>query len=155
MDRSDLLEAEQIPARPITWFHTLSIDPAGSIGVPLDLRVLAPLLGPDRAALVQEFAHLVEDERVALERGGMVSLLVPQLVPDVFSLRGVREAAEAGVEILDGFVKPGVDHRSRGSPRWSSGIARCGVRPIIVPTRRSAQSDRQLTKGLPINYHSI
>jgi hypothetical protein len=72
MDRSDLLEAKEIPAHPVTRFHALSIDPAGGVGLPPDLHVLAQLLGPDGAALVQQFAHLVEDERVALERGGMV-----------------------------------------------------------------------------------
>jgi hypothetical protein len=87
-NRSDLAEAQQIPTCQITGFHALSVDPAGGVGVPPDLHVLAQLFGPDRAALVQQFAYLLEDERVALERGGVVGFLVPQVAPDVFGLGG-------------------------------------------------------------------
>jgi hypothetical protein len=91
------------------------------VGVPPDLHVLAQLLGSDRAALVQQLEHLVEEERVALQRSGVVGFLVPEVVPHVFGLGGAREAAGAGVEILD--------FSGCGHPMsiWS-GAVRIGVR---------------------------
>lgn len=140
MDRSDLLEAEQIPACPIAGFHALSVDPARRVSVCLDLHVLAQFLGPDRAALVQQFPHLVEDERVAFQRGGVVGFLVPQVVLDVFGLSGAREAAEAGVEFLDGLVEPGVDHCSRWSPRGN--VAQWST-PVVGPGKCCSVSTQQ------------
>jgi hypothetical protein len=57
---------------------------------------------------------------VLLDPEGVVGFLMPQVVSEVSRLSEARKAAEAGVEIVDGFVMPGADHPRRTVAQRSS-----------------------------------
>src|SRR5258708_6961955 len=64
----------------------LSVHPPGCVSVTLDLEVFAQLLVADSTPLFQEDLHLLANERVALDRCRVVSLLVPDISPDTLGL---------------------------------------------------------------------
>src|SRR5450759_1305985 len=82
----DLTQLRQGDVRIATLGVTvagLRVDPLGGIGVALHLEVLRQLLVADRLARVEEPAHLLEQERVSLDRGRVVGFFVPDIRPDV------------------------------------------------------------------------
>jgi hypothetical protein len=60
---------------------SVAVHPVSSIGVALDLHVLAKLLAADGAAFVQRLPQLPQDKTVALDSRGMVGLLEPDTTP--------------------------------------------------------------------------
>lgn len=87
----------------------MPVDPVRGIGVSANLQVFAQLLVTDRAALAQEQLDLLEHQRIALDRGGMVSLLKPDPPPDPFCLLRRRQASEPLPQLSDLDLKPLVD----------------------------------------------
>lgn len=61
------------------------VHPLGRLGVSLDLQILRQLLVAYCPSFFQEEFELPEDEGVALDGGGVMGLLGPDVPPDVLS----------------------------------------------------------------------
>jgi hypothetical protein len=85
------------------------VHPHGSIGVPTDLHVLAQLTCTGRSALSEQDVDIAQEQRVALDRRGVVSLLAPDLVPHWVRGPWGRETAETGVQVSDRLIETEVD----------------------------------------------
>ena len=79
VDVTNLAHGENPAIMPVTGLHSLPVNPAGSVRVPLDLVVLLERLGAYRTTLVQELLNLTQHQRVAFQRGGVVRLLMPDI----------------------------------------------------------------------------
>ena len=86
----------------------LGVHPLRCLGIPLDLEVLRELFLTDDATLGQEGFDLAEDERVPLDRRGVVGLLVPDVPPDPLRLSRAGEAAQVRPQVFDGVLEPAV-----------------------------------------------
>ncbi len=84
-------QADELAGRPVRSLNGLGVDPLRSFRVPLDLEVLGELLVSDRLSLAEEPLDLLEDERVAFDRRGVVRLRVPDALPDRICLEGKRQ----------------------------------------------------------------
>jgi hypothetical protein len=109
VDGAHLLQGQQLAVGPVAGIERLSVDPSGRFAVADDLHVLPQFLRPDGTAFVEQHAHLVEDERVSLQRGGVVGLAVPQVVPDVLGLGWAGQAAHALAQLGDRLFEMVVD----------------------------------------------
>jgi hypothetical protein len=69
MDVANLRERDQPTVRPGARLDCAAVDPIGGVGVSADLDMLAPLLVANGAALSEQDLDLLEDQRVALDRG--------------------------------------------------------------------------------------
>src|SRR5690606_29982382 len=87
----------------------LAVDPVGRVAVALDLEVLAQLLVADRAALGEELFDLLEDQRVALDCGGVVRLLEPDAAPESLGMGRRWQAAKLVAKLDDLGVQPLVE----------------------------------------------
>lgn len=83
--------------------------PTTDVDAVVNIRADPKMLARFTLALVEEFADLAEDQGVSFEGCGVVSFLVPQVVPDLFSLGWTRQAAEPRAQILDRLVELVID----------------------------------------------
>src|SRR5712692_5371719 len=86
----------ELAARPRTLASGLAVYPAGRSRVTRDLEVIFEFLTADRLAVAQERLNFFAHQRVALQRGRVVRLLVPDVGPDTLGLVRRRKTAEAG-----------------------------------------------------------
>src|SRR5207248_8856175 len=98
------------------------VHPLSSLGVTLNLEILAQLFITDGPALVQKRLDFLEDERVPLDGGRVVRLLVPDPFPDLRGLFGTGQATHLR-KIFDGPVEP-VEDRQPARPAPSSRLVR-------------------------------
>ena len=107
------------PSDHAPGWRPVAVNPVGGRGVAADLEVLAQLLVADRSTLGEEELDLLEDERVALDRGRVMRLLEPDAAPDAFGLERRRQPAETLAQLADLDPQPLVDRRARrsASPR--------------------------------------
>jgi hypothetical protein len=82
VDVPDLGECEEFPGAFEGRGEGLVVDPSGGVGVALDLQVLGEPVVADRSTLEQQVLDLAQDQCVPVDRGGVVCLVHPQLVPD-------------------------------------------------------------------------
>src|SRR5712692_4290587 len=109
---------EELAARPRTLARGLAVDPAGCGCIARDLEVILKCLAADCLALAEERLNLFTHQRVALQRGRVVRLVVPDVDPDPLRLVRGGKTAEAGAQLLDHEGEATV-HRlaSRAPPR--------------------------------------
>ena len=119
---AQLGEGDQFPCRPRPGAHGLRVHPLSSLGVTLNLEILAQLFITDGPALVQKRLDFLEDERVPLDGGRVVRLLVPDPFPDLRGLFGTGQATHLR-KIFDGPVEP-VEDRQPARPAPSSRLVR-------------------------------
>jgi len=101
---------------PVTGFHGLPINPAGSVRIPLDLVVLPQRLRAHGPALNQEHLDLAQDQRVTFQRGGVMRLLMPDVGPDRLGLLRAGKPPETVIQLSQGMAEPFVDT----GPTWSA-----------------------------------
>ncbi len=101
MRLTNLGQRQQLLGSPLTRCDRLAVDPLGRIGVALNLHVVAQLLLPDHAALAEQELDLALDKRVALDRGRVVGLLVPDGGPDIFGFGRQRQTAQPRAQLAD------------------------------------------------------
>ena len=106
---TDLAHGEQAAVMPVTGFHGLPINPAGSVRIPLDLVVLPQRLRAHGPALNQEHLDLAQDQRVTFQRGGVMRLLMPDVGPDRLGLLRAGRAPETLIQLSQGMAEPFVD----------------------------------------------
>ena len=109
VDVANLGQGDELAGRPAARLQALLVDPLGGISVATDFHVLGQLLVADSATLAEEDLDFTQDERVALDRGRVVGLLVPDVAPDVLRLDRTGQAAEAASELLDAIGELAVD----------------------------------------------
>ena len=98
---------ERIPD-PVAGFDRLRVHPAGGLAVPQHLEIVAKVLCPDSAPLVEQHRDLAQHQSVALDRRGVVGLQVPDVVPDRLRLGRPWETAEP-LELGDRRRKAAID----------------------------------------------
>src|SRR5216684_5120478 len=115
MRLANLAQREQLLRPPLAWCNGLAVDPLGCIRVAPDFHVVAQVFLPDHAPLAEQNLDLAQHERVALERGGVVRLLVPDRSPDVLGLGRQRQTAQTSSELTYFEFKALVDRSARRS----------------------------------------
>jgi hypothetical protein len=116
MDVANLRKRDQPTVRPAARLDGAAVDPIGGVGVSADLEVFAQLLVADGAPLGEQGLDLLENQRVAFDRGRVVRLLEPDAAPDVLRLERGREPTEALPQLADLHAEPVV----HGSAGWAS-----------------------------------
>src|SRR5215208_65264 len=96
----------------------MPVHPVRRGAVAADLEVLAQLLVADRTAFGQEELHLLERERVALDRGRVMGFLEPDPTPDALRLDRRRQSAEPLAELDDLNPESLVDRGARRPATW-------------------------------------
>lgn len=81
MDSTEFVQADQSAIAPFIRIEPLTVNPAGSIGVALDLHVCLERFGADSAALLEQRFDLAKHEGVPFESRGVVGLEVPNVGP--------------------------------------------------------------------------
>jgi hypothetical protein len=99
MDLANFGKSEQPAVVPVAGFQTLPVNPARGIRITADLVVLPEGLGPDCPPLLQQHLDLPQDEGVALQRSGVMSLLMPDVVPDRLGLLGAGKPPVTLIEL--------------------------------------------------------
>lgn len=102
---SDLVRADRLP-----------VDPLGCRTVSLYLQVLAEFLVADRQTFCEQLLHLLQHQRVSLDRGGVMSLLIPDAPPDIGRLQGSWQAAQTPSQVGNIGMQTAVQLRPGGSP---------------------------------------
>src|SRR5439155_1760651 len=101
VDLTELGQVDALGGGPGPHFlDGLCVHPLSPLGVSLDFEILGELLAADRPPLAEEALDLFEDQGVALDRRRVVSLLIPDALPDRLGLGGKWQPADA-VEIVD------------------------------------------------------
>lgn len=108
---------------PLARLHGLAVDPTSCVGVTPDLVVLTERFGTDCPTGIEELLDFPQDQRVAFQRGGVVSLFVPDVVLDRSGLKWAGQATEALVQLLQCRVQPLVDRASAGASPAHQGCA--------------------------------
>ncbi len=116
VDMPHLGQREEFALRPPAGLDAVSIDPVGRGGVPADLDVLAKLLVADCAAFGQQQLNVLQDERVALDRGRAMSVRKPHAAPDSFCLDRRGKASEPLPQLADLNPQTLADGRTGRSP---------------------------------------
>jgi hypothetical protein len=116
VDLTHLPHRQESPVVPIPGFERLPVDPSRSIGVTLYLVVLLQRSRPDSPPLVQQQLHLAKDQSVALQCSRVMSLQVPDVVPDRLRLARVRQATVSLVQLSQSLVEPLVDNSPARPP---------------------------------------
>jgi hypothetical protein len=109
VDLADLCKSQELAAGPALGAKAMAVNPLGRVGVALDLEVVLELLVPDGPTLVEENLHLLPDQRVALQGGGVVGLVVPDLSPDALGFLGAGESTQTCSKLFDREVEFLVD----------------------------------------------
>src|SRR5450756_469169 len=117
VDVPDLGERQELTEALEARLEGLAVDPSCGVRVALDLHVLGELAVADCATLEEKLLDLTQDQRVPFDRGGVVRLVDPQLVPDRPRLGRRRESAEAIPYLGDRGIEALVDLLARGSTR--------------------------------------
>jgi len=113
MDVAKLGQREKLAARPCARVQRLTIDPVSGIGISTNLHVLPELLVAHRSAFLKELLDLLEHERVALDRGRVVSLLKPYPMPDPVCFARRRQTTEPLTQFADLNTQTLIDGSSR------------------------------------------
>src|SRR5439155_18546492 len=96
---------DPLSGRPVRrLLDCLCVHPLRRLRVALDFEVLSELLAADSLPFAEESLDLLENESVALDRRRVMSLLVPDPLPDRVRLDRERQPADAA-EIIDRPVK--------------------------------------------------
>ena len=99
----------------------LPVHPLGRRSVASDFQIFLELPVADGSPLGQKALDLLQYQRIALDRRGMMSLLVPDSAPDSSSFLWTRQASEALPELGDIGSQPTVDLAPRwAAPLWQS-----------------------------------
>ena len=116
MDLAELRSGDAPPALPrrVTRSQGLRVDPFGRPGIALNVEVLAELLVPDGPTLGEEGSDLLQHEGVAFDGRAVVSLLEPDVTPDLLVLGWAWEPSGSR-EILHPDVDLGEDVRPAGT----------------------------------------
>jgi len=105
VDLSHLGHGQQRSVEPSPRLERLAVDPLGGGGVATHLHVLPQLLIPNRDTVGEEPLDLPEHQRVALDRRGVVDLLVPDGGPDPLGHGRAREAAHVLAKLGERFCQ--------------------------------------------------
>src|SRR5947209_4469911 len=96
---SHLSHGQELTRSPLAWDECLAVHPPCSIGIPLDLEVLAQLLIAYGAAFPKQDLDLLADEGVSFDCGRVMGLLVPDVGPDTLGLFGRWQTTETGAQL--------------------------------------------------------
>src|SRR6266542_452979 len=101
MDLAQLGQVDPLSGRPVgRLLDCLCVHPLRRLRVALDFEVLSELLASNRLPFAEESLDLLENERVALDRRRVMSLLVPDALPDRVRLDRKWQPADAA-EVID------------------------------------------------------
>lgn len=112
MDLANLLQGDELIAR--RWLESLLVDPFRSLAVPEDFEVVLEFFRAHRAPLLEKLFDFAQHERVALDRGRVVCLEMPETVPESLCFVWFRETAVVR-ELIDCSFEPFV-HGLVGRP---------------------------------------
>jgi hypothetical protein len=77
----NLGDGDQVPALPPVCGQGLGVHPSRGLTVAGDFQVVPQFLGTDGAAGVEQHLDLPQDQGVPLDRGGIVRLQMPDVIP--------------------------------------------------------------------------
>jgi hypothetical protein len=102
---TNLRKRRKCARSPLTGRECLAIHPLGGISIAADFEVFTQLLGADGAAFTKQNFDLLADQRIALNGGGVMGLLIPDVCPDALSLFGRRESTKTQAQFGDLLVQ--------------------------------------------------